>query len=79
MSEYFGRRGVTLVAFGWFVIGSICCAVSPNIAALLVFRFLAGVGASAPMSVTGGTFADVWHEPQSRGRSDKHRSLGGKH
>jgi len=53
MSEFYGRQWVTIIAFGWFLAGSICCAVSPNIAALLVFRFLTGIGASAPLSVVG--------------------------
>ncbi|KAF8544806.1 major facilitator superfamily domain-containing protein [Trichophaea hybrida] len=51
-SGFYGRRSVSIIAFEWFVVGTICCAVNPNIASLLMFRFLAGVGASAPMSVT---------------------------
>lgn len=50
-SEFYGRRWVSIIAFAWFVIFTICCAFAPNIGALLAFRFLAGVGASAPMSV----------------------------
>ncbi|KAI5782957.1 major facilitator superfamily domain-containing protein, partial [Pyronema domesticum] len=68
-SEFYGRRWVSIIAFAWFVIFTICCAFAPNIGALLAFRFLAGVGASAPMSVTGGTFADIWPDPVIRGRN----------
>jgi len=53
-SEFYGRRSVSIIAFGWFVVGTIYYAVSPNIVSLLVFQFLASVGASAPMSVVCG-------------------------
>jgi MFS family permease len=68
ISEYYGRRMVTIVAFGIFFIFSLASAASPNFASLLVFRFLTGLGASAPLSITGGQFADIWQDAVSRGR-----------
>lgn len=50
-SEFYGRRWVSISSFGWYIIATILCAIAPNIEALLVFRFLAGIGASAPLSV----------------------------
>ena len=55
LSEFNGRKWVTRGFFGFFIIMTICCAVAPNLPALLVFRFLAGVGASAPLSVVSSS------------------------
>ncbi|KAG0642276.1 major facilitator superfamily domain-containing protein [Tuber brumale] len=68
VSEFYGRRWVSIVAFSWYSIMSIGCALAPNIGALLAFRFLAGIGASAPLSVAGAQIADVWDDPVKRGR-----------
>lgn len=68
VSEYYGRKWVSVVAFSWFTLMSIGCALAPNLGALLAFRFLAGIGASAPLSVVGGQLADVWNDPVQRGR-----------
>lgn len=42
-----GRRPIYLVSFAIAIIGSICCAVSVNIAMLIVFRAVSAVGASS--------------------------------
>lgn len=60
LSEIYGRQiiyGATLLAAVVFVIP---CAVSHNIAVLLVFRALDGIAFSAPMTLVGGTLADLW-------------------
>lgn len=41
-------------------------------ASLLAFRFLAGLGASAPLSIVGGLYADIWDNPVIRGRCELH-------
>lgn len=65
ISELFGRKiGVFIPCFigGVFI----CVAANVNsIAALVVFRFLAGVFCAAPVVSSGGAMADVWH-PQQR-------------
>ncbi|RPB01133.1 MFS general substrate transporter [Choiromyces venosus 120613-1] len=68
VSEFYGRRWVSIIAFSWYTVMNIGCALSPNIGALLAFRFLTGIGASAPLSVTGGQLADLWDDPVKRGR-----------
>lgn len=42
-----GRRPIYLVSFAIAIVGSICCAVSVNIAMLIVFRAVSAVGASS--------------------------------
>lgn len=42
------------------------CALSPNIGSLIVFRFLGGCFAAAPLTNSGGIIADLWG-PDRRG------------
>ncbi|KAK9451161.1 major facilitator superfamily domain-containing protein [Limtongia smithiae] len=69
MSEYIGRRYVLFASCTFYLIFTIACAVSPNIGALLAFRFLQGLNATCPISVSGGVFADIYVEPIKRGRA----------
>ncbi|KAI0130139.1 major facilitator superfamily domain-containing protein [Xylariales sp. AK1849] len=58
LSELYGRRiiyNLSNVVFLGFTIG---CALAPNMACFLVFRFIAGCFGSAPMNVAGGSIAD---------------------
>ncbi|KAF2274867.1 putative MFS multidrug transporter [Westerdykella ornata] len=60
LSEVVGRRiiyGTTLLLA---VIFTIPGAVAQNIGTLLVTRCLAGISFSAPMTLVGGTLADLW-------------------
>lgn len=36
------------------------CALSPNTASILIFRFLGGTFASAPLTNSGALLADIW-------------------
>lgn len=60
VSELYGRKaGVLMPCF----VGSVLlcvCAVVDDIAALVVFRFLAGVFTAAPIAASGGSMADLW-------------------
>ena len=69
ISESYGRKWTMIIAFIIFTIFSICSAVSPNFAALVIFRLFVGIGGSAAISVVGGICADIYHDPRSRGRS----------
>lgn len=69
LSESFGRQIIMISTFAFFTIFTIACAVAPNWAALLVFRFLAGVCASSPIAVIGGLYADIYGDPVTRGRA----------
>lgn len=59
-SEEYGRQIVYIVTFGFAVLFVIPCALARNIGTLLVCRFIDGVAFSAPMTVIGGSLADIW-------------------
>ncbi|OIW34680.1 polyamine transporter 2 [Coniochaeta ligniaria NRRL 30616] len=64
LSEVYGRRiiyGSTLLLAVVFVIP---CAVSKNIATLIVCRAIDGIAFSAPMTLVGGTLADLWNNDE---------------
>lgn len=67
-SEQLGRRTIYLVSFGLFVLFSILCAVSTNMAMLVVFRTCAGGASASVQTVGAGTIADIW-ESFERGRA----------
>ena len=66
LSEMYGRKPVYVITLGLAVIFVIPCAVAQNIGTLLVCRFIDGIAFSAPMTLVGGTLADLWH-PEERG------------
>lgn len=68
MSELFGRRIILQVSNLFFFIFNLVCGFSNNIASVIVFRFLSGVGGSAPLGIGGGVLGDVWL-PQERGKA----------
>lgn len=65
----YGRRVVMLLTFAGFTIFTMACALAPSWPGLLVFRFLTGAFASAPISVVGGMYADIYDDPIPRGRA----------
>lgn len=69
LSESFGRRIIFAPTFTCYVIFTMACALSPNWAALNIFRCLCGIVASAPIAVVGGLYSDVYSDPITRGRA----------
>lgn len=59
LSELYGRLPVYHVCNVGFVVLTIACAVSSNLNMLIGFRFLEGVFGSAPLTLGGGTIADM--------------------
>lgn len=59
LSEVQGRVRLYHVCNILFVVWTIAGALSPNIAALLAFRFLAGLAGSCPLAIGAGTIADM--------------------
>ncbi|PNY27631.1 transporter [Tolypocladium capitatum] len=59
LSEIYGRAPLYHVCNVLFVIFSIACAVAPNLAALVVFRFFAGLAGSCPMAIGPASIADL--------------------
>jgi multidrug resistance protein len=66
LSEIVGRRPIYASTLLLAVIFTIPGCVAQNIQTLLVTRALAGIAFSAPMTLVGGTLADMWR-PEERG------------
>ena len=54
LSEIYGRQPVLNYTNCFFVVWNLGCALAPNLASLLVMRFLGGVGGSACLTIGGG-------------------------
>ncbi|KAJ5159082.1 uncharacterized protein N7500_008733 [Penicillium coprophilum] len=59
LSEMYGRLIVYHVCNSIFVIFVVACALSRTSVQFMVFRFITGCAGAAPMSLGGGTIADV--------------------
>ena len=59
MSELYGRLKVYHVCNVLFVIFSVACAVSSSLNMLIGFRFLAGIVGVCPLTIGGGSIADM--------------------
>ena len=60
LSEFYGRRPIYVLSFGFFLVWLIPCAVARNVGTELVARFLDGIAGSAFLSVAGGTVGDMF-------------------
>lgn len=65
-SHRIGRKPVFLVALLCYTGMNVGCALSPNTAAIIVFRFLSGAFGASPLTNSGGVIADIWG-PKTRG------------
>ncbi|MFD3686187.1 Bcr/CflA family efflux MFS transporter [Nocardiopsis sp. NPDC058631] len=63
VSDARGRRGPLAVSLLLFVLSSLLCAVSPDIATLVVGRFLQGLTASAGIVLSRAVVRDVFEGP----------------
>ncbi|KAF7587889.1 hypothetical protein BBP40_006595 [Aspergillus hancockii] len=68
LSEIYGRVIVLQLANLFFLIFNIACGVSQTATQMIVFRFLAGLGGSAPLAIGGGVLSDCFL-PEERGKS----------
>lgn len=75
VSEYSGRTWVYNVCNVLFVIFNIASALAPNMASLVVFRFLDGVAGVAAITCGSGTIADLVPR-EKRGQAMAIWSLG---
>ncbi|KAI9739634.1 MAG: hypothetical protein M1834_006352 [Cirrosporium novae-zelandiae] len=60
LSENNGRQSVLFVSYGLFTIFNAAAVGSPNITALIIFRFLAGTFGSSPYTNAGAVIADIF-------------------
>ncbi|EKM55131.1 uncharacterized protein PHACADRAFT_255538 [Phanerochaete carnosa HHB-10118-sp] len=68
LSEIFGRSRVLQLANLWYLAWNLGCGFAQNKSQLIAFRFLAGLGGSAPLSIGGGVLGDCWR-PEERGQA----------
>lgn len=59
LSEMYGRLPLYLISNTMFVTFTIACAVSSSMGMLIGFRFLQGCFGAAPITIGGGTIADL--------------------
>jgi multidrug resistance protein len=67
LSEVYGRLPVYHVCNFMFVVWTMACALSPSIGALLVFRLLAGIAGSCPLTIGAGSIADLIRQEKRGG------------
>ncbi|SPO19655.1 probable mfs-multidrug-resistance transporter [Ustilago trichophora] len=63
-SEVVGRRSLYIFTYLIFTMWQAVSIASPNMASLIVFRFLAGFFGSSPLVNTGGVLADMFNAKQ---------------
>ena len=67
LGDTFGRRGMMIAALSIFMIGSVLCAISPNIVWLTVFRVIQGFGGGGLMTLSQALIGETV-PPRERGR-----------
>lgn len=60
LSEIYGRVPVLQSANLVYLVFNIACGVSRNKSEMIAFRFLSGLGGSAPLAIGGGVLSDCW-------------------
>ncbi|KAL8659458.1 MAG: hypothetical protein Q9226_000417 [Calogaya cf. arnoldii] len=68
LSEVYGRVPVLQLANLLYLIFNTACGASRNKEQMIVFRFLSGLGGSAPLAIGGGVLSDCW-KAEHRGRA----------
>lgn len=68
LSELYGRVPVLQLANLFFLVFNTACGASKNKGQMIAFRFLSGLGGSAPLAIGGGVISDIW-KPEERGRA----------
>ncbi|KIX00130.1 uncharacterized protein Z518_10267 [Rhinocladiella mackenziei CBS 650.93] len=67
ISEVYGRLPVYHVCNFMFVIWTMACALAPGIGPLLAFRLIAGIAGSCPLTIGGGSIADLFVQEKRGG------------
>ncbi|QRV96483.1 major facilitator superfamily transporter [Ceratobasidium sp. AG-Ba] len=62
LSEVYGRTWTLHISNIFFLIFNLATAWAPNVTALIIFRFLAGLGGSAPLAIGAGSIGDLFAE-----------------
>ncbi|MBB5752146.1 MDR family MFS transporter [Prosthecomicrobium pneumaticum] len=67
LSDIHGRRPVLMTAIAIFIVGSVACAIAPTMLALIIARFVQGLGGGGLISLAQTVIADVV-APKERAR-----------
>ena len=67
LSDIYGRKGTIITAMSLFMVGSILCAVAPNMPVLILARGLQGLGGGGILPIVQTVIADVV-TPRERGQ-----------
>jgi EmrB/QacA subfamily drug resistance transporter len=59
LSDIYGRRRMMLIAVGVFIVGSIACALAPNMWSLILARALQGIGGGGILPLGQTVIADL--------------------
>ncbi|RFU27125.1 hypothetical protein B7463_g9217, partial [Scytalidium lignicola] len=60
-SEINGRYPVFIVSGLVYLIGQLCCALTPTYAGMIISRFITGCGSSVFSTMVGGVVSDLYH------------------
>jgi EmrB/QacA subfamily drug resistance transporter len=67
LSDIYGRRLLMLIGIAIFLVGSVACALAPNMLALIVARAVQGLGGGGLIALAQTIIADIV-TPRERGR-----------
>ncbi len=68
LSEVYGRCWVLQLSNMFYLAWNLGCGFAQNSGEMLTFRFLSGLGGSAPFAIGGGVLSDCW-SPDQRGKA----------
>lgn len=68
LSEVYGRARVLQLSNLFYLVWNLGCGFAHNKAEMFAFRFLSGIGGSAPLAVGAGVLSDCW-SPEQRGKA----------
>ncbi|KAI0300487.1 MFS general substrate transporter [Multifurca ochricompacta] len=68
LSELYGRSHVLQISNLWYLIWNLACGFARSKNELITFRFLAGLGGSAPLAIGGGVIGDLF-DAEHRGQA----------
>ena len=69
LGDSFGRRRIFVLGVSAFTLASIACGFAPNAVALIVARFVQGIGAAAAASVILAIIATEFPQPADRAKA----------
>ena len=65
VSDMVGRRGPLYFGLALYICGAVGCALAPNIATLITFRFVQGIGGCAGIVISRAIVRDLYQGPDA--------------